>query len=317
MSEGGDYVETNWQPTYDYPTARAKATDDAGRSYAEAVRRQTQDWDLVPESITSKAENALIVVLDMTGSMQTWPITFRAKALYLDHEMRETYLSEDTDVSFCAFGDARWNERFPLQIRPFARGQKEHEIKIAELVHTNGGGGGGHETSELAALYIARNVHTPNTLRKPIVILNTDEMPYNEISVVDARDRARVKLEHAITTKAVFEELTRKFSVYLIQKPYGDSSDQAEITQTWERLIGKDRIALLPDETRAVDVTFGILAHYSGKIEEFKKELSDRQNPEQVCVVMAALHNIFENTVSDGRSIMHGMDDGGEDVGSL
>jgi hypothetical protein len=73
----------------------------------------------------------------------------------------------------------------------------------------------------------------------------------------------------------------------------------------------------LPDENRSVDVTFGILAHYSGKIEEFKKELKDRQDSTQVQIVMTALHNIFENTVQDGRSIMHNMDDGGEDVGTL
>ncbi|OGL77484.1 hypothetical protein A3E97_00710 [Candidatus Uhrbacteria bacterium RIFCSPHIGHO2_12_FULL_47_12] len=304
-------------PDYDPPRARATYTHDANRSYAEAEQKGTKDWDLLPESITTAAENALLLVNDMTGSMSSWPITVRTKALYLDHELRTMYLSEDTDVAFCAFGDAMHNERYPLQVREFTRGKAGHEVRLGELVHTKGGGGGGHETSELAALYIARNVHVPNQSRKPIVIFNTDEAPYDEVTVARARDIARVKIDKKMTTKEVFAELTRKFSVYLIQKPYDSSSDQAWITKTWEDLIGADHIALLPDENRIVDVIFGILGHYSGKIEAFKRELESRQTPEQVRVVMAALKPIFANAVSDGRSITHGLDDEGNDVGSL
>lgn len=316
MSESSDYTDSNWQADYSYPAARATYTQDAHRSYAEAERKGTKDWDLLPESITTAAEHALLLVVDMTGSMSQWPITVRAKALYLDHELRTEYLSGDTDVAFCAFGDAMHNERYPLQVREFARGKAEHEVKLGELVHTNGGGGGGHETSELAALYIARNVHVPNQRRKPIVIFNTDEAPYDEVTVARARDIARVKIDKKMTTKEVFEELTRKFSVYLIQKPYG-GSDQTWITKTWEELIGADRIALLPDEHRIVDVIFGILGHYTGKIDAFKRELESRQTPEQVRIVLAALKPIFDNAVSDGRSITHGLDDEGDDVGSL
>lgn len=316
MSEGGDYCETSWAPSYDYSTARKVHTEEAAHSYQKAEEKGTKDWDLLPESITTQAENALILVNDDTGSMSSWPITFRSKAPFMIHEV-QMYLSEDTDVAFCAYGDAYENERFPLQVRPFCRGQNEYTVKLGELVHVKGGGDGVRETAELAALYIARNVHTPNTSRKPIVIFTTDENPYAEVPIGKARDVARVTIKKALTTKEVFEELTRKFSVYLILKPLGNSSYQTRITQTWEDLVGADRIAHLADETRAVDVTLGILAHYSGKIEEFKAELNGRQNPDQVRVVMAALHDIFANTVSDGRSIMHDMDEGGEDVGSL
>jgi hypothetical protein len=101
----------------------------------------------------------------------------------------------------------------------------------------------GHGASELAALYIAHNVHVPNQVRKPIVIFITDEMPYDEISVADARDRARVTLQQSIKTTAVFEELNRKFSVYVIQKPYADHM-QSQITRRWQDLVGKDRCVL-------------------------------------------------------------------------
>lgn len=317
MSEGGDYVATSWKPSYDYSKARTEYTEEARHSYQKAADKGVQDWDLLPESITTQAEHALILVNDDTGSMSTWPITFRAKAPFMDNEVRRMYLSEDTDVAFCSYGDAYESERFPLQVRPFCRGQNDFTVKLGELVHVKGGGDGIRESAELAALYIARNVYAPNTLRKPIVIFTTDENPYADIPVSKARDVARVKLDKAMKTKDIFEELKRKCSVYVILKPIGHSSYQPNITQTWEDLVGKECIAHLADETRAVDVTLGILAHYSGKIEEFKVELTGRQDPGQVTVVLAALHNIFENPVSDGRSIMHDMDDGGEDVGSL
>ncbi|MDO8624698.1 MAG: hypothetical protein Q7R47_01340 [Candidatus Diapherotrites archaeon] len=319
MGEGSDYSGSSWTPSYDYHTARDTYTRDASRSYAEAERRGTEDYDLLPESITSQAEHAFLAVLDMTASVSTWPITYRAKALYMDHELRTMYLSEDTDAAFIAFGDARnpTTERFPLQVRPFARGKNELALRLGELVHTNGGGGTAHETSELAALYIARNVHVPNQRRKPIVVFITDEMPYAEISIALARDKARVKLDKAISTKAVFEELNRKFSVYVTLKPYANSNMQPEITKTWENLVGRDRIAHLADEERVVDVTFGMLAHYSGKIEAFKAEIETRQTRDQVRVVYAALQNIFKKPVSDGWSIMPGMGDEGEDVGEL
>lgn len=317
MSESNDYADSNWQPDHNFQQARATYTAAAQRSYAEAERRGTTDWDILPESITTPAEFAMLLAYDVTRSMSTWPVTVRAKALYMDHELRTMYLSEDTDVSFCAFGDAHNNERYPLQVRPFVRGMREHELKLGELVHTDLGGGNIHESSELAALYFARNVHVPNQRRKPIVIFITDEMPFDEISVAMARDSARVTLDKPIKTKAVFEELMRKCSVYVILKPYGEPYYQAEITKTWEDLVGKDRIAMLPDEQRSVDVIFGILGHYSDKVTAFKTEIESRQTPDQVRVVYAALQNIFANSVSDGRSIMHGMDDEGDDVGSL
>ncbi|MEK7090022.1 MAG: hypothetical protein AAB930_00340, partial [Patescibacteria group bacterium] len=213
------------------------------------------------------------------------------------------------------FGDAINLEDYPLQVRPFTKGT-ELAKSLKELVLEGKGGGSTQESSELSALYYARNVEMPNAVH-PLFIFISDESPYDYIDQDQAGSIAHVKLEKKTSTKLVFEELKQKFSVYFVQKPYGSerfsdgplTGTTKRVHEDWAALVGEDHIALLADPNRVVDVIFGIMARESGKIKYFEKELIDRQKPDQVKTVKTALRTVHalpsasKSRIGDGHSV--------------
>lgn len=305
MSEAGDYSPGVWAG-HDFSSARRSYNDHVGRSYDDAMSKGKSAKDLVPDSLKTDSVAPFVVLCDVTGSMGEWPATIFSKLPYLDHEARTEYLGDDVEVSFAAVGDATC-DHYPLQPRPFAKG-KEMEMRLKELVIEGGGGGQVMESYELAALYYARKVVMPNAAT-PVLIFIGDEKPYDTINKDLAALATGVKLQSDITTKEIFDELKQKYSVYFVRKPYGNSLPNSwdpvnkEIHKAWADLVGEDRIAILPEAGRVVDVIFGILANETGRIEYFRKELEGRQRPEQVRTVYTSLASIHKLGSKNSKSV--------------
>jgi hypothetical protein len=313
MSESGDYSPGVWSG-HDFASARKTYDATAGRSYDKAVSAGKATKDLIAENVETESTCPLIVVIDETGSMGEWPKIMFSKLPYLEHETKE-YLGDDAEFCFMAIGDAHNNEKYPLQVRPFAKGL-DLKKRLEELVIEGNGGGGGEETYELAALFAAEKISMPKAI-KPIIIFIGDELPYNTISKDHAADLCGLKLEKTLTTKSVFEKLKDKMSVYFIQKSYGAgnsssnvvSEDDRRAFKAWANLVGEDHIAVLPTADRVVDVIFGILAKETGRIAYFEHEIEDRQTDAQVDVVYKSLKTIHKisdtaRKVAGGKSIL-------------
>lgn len=313
MSESGDYSPGVWKG-HDFASARRTYDAYVGRSYDAAVTAGKGTRDLIAENVKTDSTAPLIIVVDETGSMGDWPATIFSKLPYLENEGKE-YLGEDFEICFMAIGDAYCNEKYPLQVRPFAKGL-DLKARLTELVIEGGGGGQTTETYELAALFAAEKVQIPKAV-KPIMIFIGDEQCYDTISPDHAEKLLGMKLEKTLTTEAVFKKLKEKFSVYLIRKPYGSSSkntlseEDRRITAHWAKLLGDEHIANLPEAGRVVDVIFGILAKESGRIAYFENEIEGRQEAEQVKTVyksLATIHKIADpahgKDVGRGKSVL-------------
>jgi hypothetical protein len=224
----------------------------------------------------------VIVVVDETGSMGEWPKVMFSKLPYLEHETKE-YLGDDAEFCFMAIGDATNGEKYPLQVRPFAKGL-DLKTRLDELVIEGQGGGSGSETYEIAALFAAEKIDMPKAI-KPIIIFIGDELTYDTISRDNAENLCGIKTEKPIVTSDVFKKLKEKMAVYFIQKSYGSGSGSGNTISerdrsahsSWAKLVGEDHIAVLPSADRVVDVIFGILAKETGRIAYFENELEDRQ----------------------------------------
>jgi len=154
------------------------------------------------------------------------------------------------------------------------------------------------EGYDLAAYYYAHKVSMPKAIR-PILIFIGDEGLYENLNKDDIKEWTGDDAQSRMDIKQIFDELKARYSVYLIRKPYGSSGDtwsesDKDIYAQWETHLGADHIAILPDAARVVDVIFGILARETGRLNYFKKEIEDRQKPEQVKVVMKSLHTIHD-----------------------
>ncbi len=299
MSESGDYSPAPWAAGHDFKSQRAVYDQHAGRSYAAATAANVKAGDLVPASIETQSGHPLLIRCDVSGSMGGWPNTIFAKLGYMDHELRTEYLGEDMEVSFGAISDT--SDSYPLQVKPFVKGA---DLQSALKFVIGGGSGPGTycEAHGVSALFDIHNVRTPQALTAPPLIIITDEMPYEQVSKSDAKGFAKVSVESAQTATTIFRELMKRYSVYVILKPYGSESLREdtlsgvteEVHKRWVEIVGAQRIALLPEADRVVDVIFGILAEDVGRTDYFRKELTGRQTPAQVKVVYESLSSIHK-----------------------
>lgn len=283
---------------YSYPSRRGPAPRtyaDTGSYGGRASNPSIGIDDLVPESLHTDSEAPLVIACDVTGSMADWPKIIFAKLPLLYGQLEKTYLKgADPQISFAAIGDAHC-DRYPLQVQPFDKGESLDE-RLGKLILEGGGGGQISESYELAALYYSRNAGVPNAT-KPIFIFIGDEMVYETINSAQASKWARTDLGEKALTKDVMNELRAKYSVYMIRKMYnggygdGMSPTDTKIQAQWERLLGPDRVKILPEPERVVDVILGIVAEDVGMGSEFEEELKGRQRPDQVRTVLTSLYS--------------------------
>ena len=329
MSESGDYEASNWQSGHDFKSVRASYDNNKSRGYDQVIAAGTKASDLVPGSITTKSGHPMCIDADFTGSMGDAPGVFVSKFPYFDHEVRTEYLGKDAEISFGAFCDT--GDEYPLQIQAFGNG-KEIKTSVEKLVQAGGGSGPGNicEAHGLPASYRLHNTHMPKAIIKPIYIIITDEMPYHLVTRDEAASFAKVSLKSDASVKKVFKELMEKYSMYLILRPYGNTKLQGDemdsttqrVYDCWEDILGSERIALLPESDRVVDVIFGILAQETDKVDYFEEELKGRQKPGQVKTVMKSLATIHAlpsgapksvKKLSAGKSVLHTRKDKDDD----
>ena len=320
MSETADYDPGDWKG-YDFTSARATYDAHVGRSYSDAVSKKVDATTLVPDSISTDSTAPLVIVTDHTGSMGDWTATVFSKLPYLDMEAKE-YLGDDMEISFAAVGDV-FSDSYPLQVQPFGKGTILAE-NLKKFVIEGNGGGQHFESYDIAAAYYARNCHMPNAV-KPILVFIGDEGLYETIDKEHATTWARTLCEGRISIVQIMKELKQKFSVYVVLKPYGSgyknnnntrSEWDERIEKQWIGLLGEDHVCYLADPTRVVDSIFGILAKETGRVEYFKEELTGRQKPDQVNVVMKSLYTIHGALpaksmlkLTGGRSITRRIED--------
>lgn len=312
MSESADYTATSWVSTHDFKSARSTYTSSVvDRSYSKATSARIAPKELVKTGIKLESPT-LIIVTDVTGSMGQWPAVMFAKLPYLIHELK-TYLGDNAKFLISAIGDAT-SDQYPLQIQEPKETFDESKTALEALVIEGGGGGQTYESYELAAGYFLHAVEVARGV-KPVLVFIGDEMPYDRL---DASQLAALGVRDASTksTEELFKEVNEVYDVYLIHKPYGHSAGSAvtrEVGAVWEKLLPANHVVPLQAPDRVVDVIFGILANATGKIDDFKRELTDRQTPEQVTTVLTSLRTLYSKApkqLGSGKSTMHKLSSG-------
>lgn len=307
MSESGEDYDPGVWKGYDYTSARKAydpsstvdpsagrgygGTTPSGAGYSYTSPRSTSP-DVLPPKLKTDAKYPVVVLVDGTGSMGDFPEVIFKKLPLLDLGAKD-YLGDDFEISYAMIGDIG-DACSPLQVRPFGRG-KEMVDSLNKLVIGHGGGSNSVESYELGALYYARNVEMPKA-SKPIMIFVCDEGVYPTVNKDWAKSYAHVDVTEDMTDKQLFDEVKKKYSVYCIRKHYLNEIDADKMTgqnlviqRQWVRLVGEDRIAILNDANRVVDVILGLLAVETGKEDFFEGELSERQTKDQVKTVMKAM----------------------------
>lgn len=235
-------------------------------------------------------ENAVVVALDMTGSMGTWSkIIYDKLPMFFGQLQMQGYL-HDPAISFAAIGDALVDSAGALQVTPFAQGTDidthmgklwlmEDNYPPHGIIHIRSGGGNRIESYDLCAAYYALKT----TVRgKGFFFITGDE----SIPALLKRDTIRqyLGIEHEdMPVKEIFRLLRQKYNVYFIRKMCTDNyyapldRMNQEVEESWAPIVG-ERIIILNDPKAVVDVMLGVIAVVNGTrtMEKYAADLAAR-----------------------------------------
>lgn len=285
----------SWDDDHDFTTTGGKGYSyhDARRSYDDVAVARTGTravYTYQSPFLRTDAAYPLVIGIDTTGSMAEWPRIFFDK-LPLLYKEAVKYLPACA-ISFQAINDFEADgEEVALQPTPFGQGPQLDEF-IGQLYPVGGGGGQVTESYEIFAAYNSF-LEAPQALIKPIAIILGDEAPFDEVPAEVCR---RYGLgTGSCRSQEAFARLHEKCDVYLVRKPY-EGQDQ-NIIKKWKSigLMPGERILMIADPRRVVDVILGILGILTGKVEAFEQELISRQDQSQVKDVMKSLHKLKAN----------------------
>lgn len=228
-------------------------------------------------ALSSTAANVVMVVLDVTGSMQEWPQEIFKRLPLLYTELTRYLGSDDLEILFIAHGDASGSDRYPIQVGRFARGPDLDAI-LASLEREGGGSGrqSERESHELVAYHLVERIDT-RSAQNVFAFFVTDEAGYDMVDAgqVDRLLGAPVNRE-LVRAKDVLARLSVSADVYAVvcdTKTY----NHPIAPEWWRGMLGREQVLILDDARRIVDVLLGVMAGKVGKDREFDLDLTKRQ----------------------------------------
>jgi hypothetical protein len=208
--------------------------------------RESRDSEEHPNS------NAIAVWFDVTGSMSTTPRRLQENLGQLMSVLVENNCIDDPQVQFGAVGDA-YSDRGPCQAGQFESGL-EMDADLGKLWLEGGGGGGNHESYDLAMYFMAHKTNIDcfdKRGKKGYFFLMADEVSYT------TTDKSIVKKVFGDTPQAdiplaeTVAALKERYNFYVIFPNQPGMSNYVGDTHNhtfWRDLVGQNFI-LLDDAT--------------------------------------------------------------------
>ena len=252
--------------------SRAKAS--GPRTYKKSVGPNAKIID-PKKHISTESKNPLIIAVDVTGSMASWPFEIFDRLPLLFNTLSQ--YREDLEICFAAIGDARVDE-WPLQVTSFASGfDLEQQLKA---LYGEGGGGDAPESYGLFAHWVNKHVTIPQTEEPPFLIVFGDINMHTKIASSTIRNYLG---EDVVTDKNAIKEwqqVTQKWNTWFLRRPTGKKGDK--IDKQWGEAIGEQKVFHIEDEQRAVDYAMGLIARAWGHFPDFQENMRARQPEEKV-----------------------------------
>ena len=264
---------------YKSETATERATESARAEKAGPrtyQHKREPNMQLVSpkKNILSNSKNPVIVVVDVTGSMQSWPGEIFDR-LPLFYNTLSSY-RPDLEVSYIAVGDAGC-DKFPLQVTDFAKGfDLEERLKA---LCGEGGGGDEPESYGLVPYFLKHHVRVPAAERPFLIVFGDATMhktvPHKQLAHFlgdeTAQDGSALQL---------WQEISLSWNTWFLRRPSGRPGDNVE--KQWSEASGEQQVVLMEDEARAVDYAMGLIARSWGEFGDFQQNMRARHDEGKV-----------------------------------
>ncbi|MBK8421305.1 zinc ribbon domain-containing protein [Candidatus Villigracilis saccharophilus] len=233
--------------------------------------------------VSTESTNPLIVAIDVTGSMSSWPAEIFDRLPLLFNTLAQ--YRPDTEICFAAIGDAGV-DRWPLQVTSFASGYDLEQLLGA--LYGEGGGGDAPESYGLFAHWVNTHVQTPNAQEAPFLIVFGDINMHAKIPAAQVKhylgeeEGGGIKdwLTGGIDSIDEWQKVTQKWNTWFLRRPGGKKGDK--IDAQWSKAIGAQKIFHIEDEQRAVDYAMGLVARSWGYFGDFQENMRARQDSAKV-----------------------------------
>lgn len=233
------------------------------------------------DSAAHPTSNAIMVWLDVTGSMGSVVATIHKKLPTLMGILTRKAYIPDPQILFGAIGDAT-TDTAPLQVGQFESGD-EMEGDLANF-YIEGNGGGQHpptESYELAAYVGARKTSIDcfeKRGKKGYCFIIGDERPYPSVKKSIITKLIGSELEDDVSSKDIFRELQEKYVTFFILPKgasHGNSLD--ELRRVWGEYIDPQHILALEDASAAAELIATQIGLYEGStdIDSAAKDLEE------------------------------------------
>jgi hypothetical protein len=254
------------------------------RTYAE--RRGPNEKIVDPSKhIRSESANPIIVAIDVTGSMSTWPAEIFDRLPLMFNTLSQ--YRPDVEICFAAIGDAGV-DRWPLQVTSFASGYDLEQL-LGSL-YGEGGGGDAPESYGLFAQWVNTHIEIPNVQETPFLIVFGDINMHPVISKNQIAGLLGDPVQDDINSIEAWRQVTQKWNTWFLRRPTNTRGDIVD-TQ-WGSAIGEQKVFHLEDEQRAVDYAMGLIARSWGYFGDFQENMRARQSEDKVAQISKPIEMI-------------------------
>lgn len=227
------------------------------------------------KQVRSESANPLVVAIDVTGSMASWPFEIFDRLPLLYNTLVQ--YREDLEVCFAAIGDAVY-DRWPLQVTTFASGFDLEQL-LGSL-YGEGAGGDAAESYGLFAHWVNTHVRVPQAGEAPFLIVFGDAPMHPTISRNHIARYLGDKLRRDVDAIQAWRQVCQTWNTWFLRRPTGRAGDKVD--QQWGQAIGEQKIFRIEDEQRAVDYAMGLIARAWGHFEDFQDNMRARQSQDKV-----------------------------------
>lgn len=258
---------------------RAAARAAAGGPRTYETKDRPNDKIIDPHKhIETTSKNPLIIAVDVTGSMATWPFEIFDRLPLLYNTLSQ--YRADLQICFAAIGDSNV-DRWPLQVTTFASGFDLEQL-LGSLFG-EGGGGDAPESYGLFAHWVNTHVKVTQLDEAPFLIVFGDVSMHGSVRKETVENLLGDKVRKNVDSLEAWRKLTRTWNTWFLRRPTGKPGDEVDLQ--WAEAIGEKKIFHIRDEQRAVDYAMGLIARAWGHFPDFQANMLARQSQERVDMV--------------------------------
>jgi len=261
--------------------AASRAAAHGPRSY-EAKSQPVEKVVDPSKRISSSSRNPLVIAVDVTGSMASWPFEIFDRLPLLYNTLSQ--YRQDLEICFAAIGDAGC-DRWPLQVTQFAGGFDLEQL-LGSL-HGEGGGGDAPESYGLFAHWLSTHVEVPNVEEPPFLIIYGDITMHPTVPAEQIKHYLGDTVTSDVDAIEAWNTVGETWNTWFLCRSLGSGGQ--EVHAQWGRAVGEQKILPIEDEQRAVDYAMGLIARAWGRFGDFKDNMRARQSEEKVAELIAPI----------------------------